>query len=301
MIELRLLRYFLVVADTEHVGRAAVRLHISQSPLSRQIRQLEDRLGVQLFERNHRRIQLTAAGRWLVEPAREILARADSLARDVKHLGEGETGQIAIGFVGAALSSGLLPATLRTLRSERPNVRILLRHLPSLEQLTRLGAGELDLALTHRLPRSPELVVHRLSRQPFVLAVPRPGPLTRGTIRPAELDGQPWIAIASDDSEGNRDRWAAAGFLPNIVVQVTSWANALALVDAGTGLALVPESYAAGAPAHVAIRRLPWLRLWSHLVLVRRRASSPLIDDVTRWIVEATRTAPPSARALRDS
>jgi len=298
MIELRLLRYFLVVAETEHVGRAATRLHISQSPLSRQIRQLEDRLGVQLFERNRRRIQLTAAGRWLVEPARAMIDRADALVRDARHLGDGQSGQIAIGFVGAALHRGVLPDALRTLRAERPNVHIVLRQLPSLEQLTRLGAGDLDLALTHRLPRSPELIVHRLSRQPFVLAVPRPGPLARGTVRAAALDGQPWIAIASDDAESdrNRDRWAAVGFLPHVVVQVTSWANALALVAAGTGLALVPESYAAGAPAHVAIRRPPWLRLWSHLALVRRRASSPLIDDVTRWIVEAARTRPPPAR-----
>jgi DNA-binding transcriptional LysR family regulator len=292
MIELRLLRYFLAVAETEHVGRAATRLHISQSPLSRQIRQLEDRLGVQLFERDRRRIQLTAAGRWLIEPAREMLARADALARDARRLGEGETGQVAIGFVGSALSSGVLPAALRTLRSERPNVRIVLRQLPSLDQLTRLGTGELDLALTHRLPRSPDLVVHRLSREPFVLAVPRPGSLARGTVRAAELDGQSWIAIASDDIERDRDRWSAAGFLPNVVVQVTSWANALALVDAGTGLALVPESYAAAAPAGVAIRRLPWLRVWLHLALVRRRASAPLLDDLTRWIVEATRARP---------
>jgi DNA-binding transcriptional LysR family regulator len=298
MIELRLLRYFLVVAETEHVGRAAARLHISQSPLSRQIRQLEDRLGVQLFERNRRRIQLTAAGRWLVEPAREMLARADSLVRDAKQLGAGETGQIAIGFVGAALSGGVLPAALRTLRTERPNVRILLRQLPSHEQLTRLSTGELDLALTHRVPRSPDLVVHRLSRQPFVLAVPRPGPFARRTLRPADLEGQPWISIATEDAAGNRDpdRWSAAGFLPDVVVRVTSWANALALVAAGTGLALVPEAYAAAAPAQVAIRRLPWLGLWSHLALVRRRARAPLIDDVTRWIIEAMRTRSPPAR-----
>lgn len=290
MIELRLLRYFIVVAQTEHVGRAAVQLHISQSPLSRQIRQLEDLLGIQLFERERRRIRITAAGRWLLGPAREMVARSETLVRDAQRLGRGETGQIALGFVGAALSSGVLPAALRRLRDERPGVRIALRQLSSLDQLAQLRAGELDLALVHRQPRAHDLDDQPLSEQPYVLAVPRPGPLVRRPIRPAQLDGQPWITVVSSDTD--RDRWSAAwgaaGFTPQVVVHVVEWASALALVDAGVGLALVPLSYAAAPPPGVAIRRLPWLRMTSRLSLVRRHGrSSPLIDDVARWIVDA--------------
>ena len=298
MIELRLLRYFIAVAETEHVGRAAVRLHLSQSPLSRQIRQLEDLLGVTLFERERRRIRITDAGRWLLGPAREMIARADALVRDARAIAGGEIGQISLGFVTAALSSGVLPAALRKLRDERPRVRIVLRQLSTTEQLVQLRTGALDLALVHRppvpagrpgAPDLPDLEQHRLSAQPYVLAVPRGSRFTRGAIRAAQLDGQPWIVVAR---EADRDRsiaaWAAAGFTPHAVVHVVEWASALALVGAGVGLALVPESYAKAAPPRVAIRRLPWLRMTSQLSLIRRRTgSSPLVDDVARWIIAA--------------
>jgi DNA-binding transcriptional LysR family regulator len=290
VIELRLLRYFVAVAETEHVGRAADRLHLSQSPLSRQIRQLEELLGVTLFHRERQRIRITDAGRWLLGPAREMIARADGLAREARELGSGEVGQIALGFVGAALSSGVLPAALRKLRAERPRVRIELRQLSSSEQLTRLRNGTLDLALVHHQPRAPDLDEQRLIEQPYVLAVPRPSPLTRGPVRPARLNGQPWITVVSADTD--RDRWSAAwgaaGFTPNVVVQVAEWTSALALVDAGVGLALIPQSYATPPSSRVAIRRLPWLRMSSRLSLVQRRGErSPLTDVVAQWILDA--------------
>jgi len=299
VIELRLLRYFVVVAETEHVGRAAARLHISQSPLSRQIRQLEELLGVLLFERERRRIRITTSGRWLLGAAREVLARADLLVREARARSAGEAGQIAIGFVGAALASGVLPAALRRLRGERPNVRIVLRQLPSREQLASLRAGELDLALVHRSPRAPDLDDHPLQEQPYVLAVPRPGPLVRRPIRASQLDGQPWIAVMSGEPDPARwaAAWEAAGFAPNVVVHVVDWASALALVDAGVGHALVPASYATSPPSNVAIRRVPWLRMTSRLSLVRRRrGTSQLTDDVARWIRDAARAPGPRTR-----
>lgn len=300
MIELRLLRYFIAVAETEHVGRAAARLHISQSPLSRQIQQLEELLGIRLFERERRRIRLTDAGRWLIGPAREVLARADSLAREARELGSGELGQISLGFVGAALVGGVLPAALRKLRTERPQVRIVLRQLSSTEQLAQLRAGVLDLAMIHRRPVTSELAEHRLSEQPYVLVVPRPGRFVRGAIRPAQLERQPWIAVSSTADRDRASTAAAVGFTPDVVVQVSDWASAIALVDAGVGLALVPESYTAGAPPHVAIRRLPWLRVTSQLALLQRRAAtSPLVDTVARWIIEAARAAGQAAPARK--
>ncbi len=303
MIELRLLRYFLAVAETEHVGRAAVRLHISQSPLSRQIRQLEDLLGVQLFHRARQRIRLTDAGRWLLGPARELLGRADSLVDDAHKLGAGELGQIAIGFVGAALSTGILPRALRKLRDDRPLVRIVLRQLRSADQLAQLRTGALDLALVHQhQPRTADLVVHRLFDQPYVLAVPRPGPLTRRPIRAAQLAGEPWIAVRASGaaSDPGTDSWEAAGFVPQVIVQVADWASALALVEAGVGSALVPESYAASRSPHIAFRPLPWLRLTSPLLLVRRRnEQAPLTEDVARWIIASAGIPPHDRRRKR--
>jgi len=296
VIELRLLRYFIAVAETEHVGKAAARLHISQSPLSRQIRQLEDLVGVRLFDRERRRIRITPAGRWLLGHARELVARGDALVRDARAISDGEAGQIALGFVGAALASGILPRVLRRLRTERPGVRVVLRQASSSTQLAQLRAGELDLALIHGAPRAPDLALRRLFEQPYVLAVPRPGPLANGPIRAAQLDGQPWILVAPGDDE--RDRWAtawgAAGFTPEVTVRVVEWGCALALVDAGIGLALVPRSAAARPPRRVAIRALPWLDLRSRLSLaVRRSAGAKLTGDVARWIEDAAAAISP--------
>jgi DNA-binding transcriptional LysR family regulator len=290
VIELRLLRYFIAVAETEHVGKAAARLHISQSPLSRQIRQLEDLVGVRLFDREHRRIRITPAGRWLLGHARELVARGDALVRDARAIRDGNAGPLAVGFVGAALATGILPRVLRRLQGERPDVRVILRQASSGVQLAQLRAGELDLALIHGTARAPDLAVRRLFEQPYVLAVPRPGPLAKGPIRAAQLDGQPWILVAPGDDE--RDRWATAwratGFTPEVTVRVVEWTSALALVDAGIGLALVPRSSAATPPRHVAIRELPWLKLSSRLSLaVRRSTGSKLTGDVARWIEDA--------------
>src|SRR5690348_42176 len=114
MLELRLLRYFVAVAETEHVGRAAERLHVSQSPLSRQIHQLEELLGVALFAREGRCIRLTEPGRALLAPARDLLARADALVRDARTATRPR--RIAVGFVSTALATGVLPTALGALR-----------------------------------------------------------------------------------------------------------------------------------------------------------------------------------------
>lgn len=119
MIDLRQLKYFVVVAEEEHVGRAAERLHISQSPLSRQIAQLEERLGLMLFERNQQRIRLTADGQTFLAETRLLLTHANRLESLGKRLGRGEDGGLCIGYIENAMHSGVLSTALRTLRTSR--------------------------------------------------------------------------------------------------------------------------------------------------------------------------------------
>ena len=129
MIDLRQLKYFVVVAEEEHVGRAAERLHISQSPLSRQIAQLEERLGLTLFERSQQRIRLTADGQTFLAETRSLLTHANRLESLGKRLGRGEDGGLCIGYIENAMHSGVLSTALRTLRVSRPNVHIALYSL----------------------------------------------------------------------------------------------------------------------------------------------------------------------------
>lgn len=135
MIDLRQLKYFVVVAEEEHVGRAAERLHISQSPLSRQIAQLEERLGLTLFERNQQRIRLTADGQTFLAETRSLLTHANRLESLGKRLGRGEDGGLCIGYIENAMHSGVLSTALRTLRVSRPNVHIALYSQPPATQM----------------------------------------------------------------------------------------------------------------------------------------------------------------------
>ncbi|MGW7658202.1 LysR family transcriptional regulator, partial [Streptomyces tendae] len=126
MLDLRQLRYFSAVAETEHVGRAAEQLHISQSPLSRQIAQLEKNLGLTLFERSQQRIRLTRDGAIFLSEARALLRHADRLENLGRRLGRGEEGGLCIGYVADAMHTGVLPGALRRLQEESPGIHVAL-------------------------------------------------------------------------------------------------------------------------------------------------------------------------------
>ena len=285
MIEVRLLRYFVAVAETEHVGQAAALLHISQSPLSRQIRQLEDTLGVRLFERVRRGIALTGEGRRLLEPARDLLRRVDGFARAAK-LDADAPARLAIGFVTTALATGVLPAALRSLRAKHAGVEIELRHATSDAQLALVRAGELDLGFVHSAIQVRGLAATRVVEQPYRLAVARNTALATRLLRPDTLGATPWVALRSGDRR--RERWldacAASGFTPQIAVEVGDQASALALVGAGVGIALLPESAKASAPRDIVFRAVPWLRLRSELWAVHRQDAAPLISEVVHAV-----------------
>jgi len=286
-MELRLLRYFVAVARTEHVGRAAEQLHVSQSPLSRQIRQLEDELGVRLFTRSHRRIRLTETGRWLLAEAKPLLERASAIARDARRVAAGELGRIAIGFVTAAMATGLLPGALRTLRTSHPHLAIGLTLMTSRQQSEAVLRGELDLGIVHVAP-GPQLASDLLVEEPYALAVAADHPLAhRRAIKPGDLDGQPWITLAA---EGGRDRLlaacAAAGFVPEVVAEVPDRASVLALIAAGVGIGIVPSVRQVG---DVVLRTLPWFGATNRLWAIRRDRSPGASDALVTAMIAKRR------------
>src|SRR5271165_5155175 len=152
IFDLRDLRAFLVVADEENLGRAAERLNVSASPLSRHMIQLEARLGVLLFERVRKRLRLTAAGREFGEQARALLSHATEIERAVTSASAGKTGRIEIGYVPGAMWSGLLPQLIRNARAETPGVNLYLHPMRSREGTDALRRGTLDIAFVHTLP-----------------------------------------------------------------------------------------------------------------------------------------------------
>ncbi|WP_329546109.1 LysR substrate-binding domain-containing protein [Streptomyces sp. NBC_01356] len=274
MLDLRQLRYFVAVAESEHVGRAAEQLHISQSPLSRQIAQLEKNLDLTLFERSQQRIRLTSDGRVFLTEARALLRHADRLENLGRRLGRGEEGGLCIGYVADAMHTGVLPTALRALRGERPGIHVALYDQESTEQFEGLRQRSLDIALVRTPPSEddPDLQASPLLRDPLLLALPAHHPLAeQAELTPEDLDGQPWIAVADSPDPAWRDTFVAScvnsGFTPDILLDAADPLTALGLVASGLGLALVQRSMVRGTTEGIVVRELPWyggsVQLWA--------------------------------------
>ncbi|MFD5377755.1 LysR substrate-binding domain-containing protein [Streptomyces griseoincarnatus] len=302
MLDLRQLRYFVAVAETEHVGQAAERLHMSQSPLSRQIAQLEQNLGLTLFERGQQRIRLTRDGKVFLAEVRALLQHADRLENLGRRLGRGDEGGLCIGYVADAMHTGILPGALRAVHSERPGVHIALYNLPPTEQFEGLRQRSLDIALVHEPPSAgdPDLLAAPLLQDPLLLVLPAGHPLAdQEKVAPGDLDGQPWIAVESAQDPAWRDTFVAsctaAGFTPDIRFVAAEPLTALGLVAAGLGLALVQKSMVRATTEEVAVRELPWnetsVQLWAawHRVDLR-----PLVTSFRTTVLRTSSVAQPS-------
>src|SRR3954451_21920197 len=170
-MELRHLRYFVAVAEELHFRRAAERLHMSQPPLSQQIRNLEADVGATLLVRNQRRVELTAAGRAYLARARDILAAVEDAAREARRVQRGEVGRLDVGFVGSAMYT-VVPELLRAFRTRFPDGGLHLRELGTPERLRRLAAGRLDMGCLRPPGGGPGLSIETVLREPVVAALP---------------------------------------------------------------------------------------------------------------------------------
>jgi DNA-binding transcriptional LysR family regulator len=245
-MELRHLRYFAAVAEELHFSRAAARLHIAQPPLSQQIRRLERDLGVALFSRTRRRVDLTPAGRALLEEARRILAQADRAARIARRAGAGAIGQLALAFVPSA-DLDLLPRVLRLWRGRFPDVELDLQVLLPVAQMEALAAGRIQVGLL-RLPVVADraVVVEPIQSEPLVAVLPRRHRLARRPrVRLADLAGDTIMMFPRHVAPGYYDvmisAFRDAGFTPSVFHPGTMQTN-LALVSAGLGASLLPSS-----------------------------------------------------------
>jgi len=296
MLDIRQLQYFVAVAEEEHVGRAAERLHISQSPLSRQIAQLEDKLGLTLFERSQQRIRLTRDGRTFLAETRAFLTHATRLEAMARRLGRGDEGGLCIGYIDNAIHSGVLPDGLRTLRADRPQVHVALYNLHSSQQLEGLRQRSLDIALVCEppAPDDPDLDCMLVLSDPMLLALPASHPLAaHDALAPADLAAQEWIMVRHQATALQHDNFIAecarAGFTPAIVMEATEPMTALGLVAAGLGIAMVQQGLRHQAPPGVVLRELPWFSyrtpLWAawHRINLRPLVGSfraTLLDGV---------------------
>ncbi|HEY8926608.1 MAG TPA: LysR substrate-binding domain-containing protein [Polyangia bacterium] len=246
-MELRLLRAFVTVAEELHFGRAARRLHLSQPPLSMQVRRLEEALGARLFERDRRGVSLTAPGEALLGRARHLLAEAERARAEVARVASGEGGVLAVAYTAAA-THRLLPRVVPLLRARLPRVRLELRELRSAEQAEAIRDGRIELGLVCApVDDALDLALHPLVQERLAVALPARHPLARRKVVSAsDLDGQPYVGVRPDVEPG----WAlgatralhAAGVRVEIAQETDTKVAMLGLIAAGVGLSVVSES-----------------------------------------------------------
>ncbi len=248
-MELRQLRYFVAVAEELHFRRAAERLHVSQPPVSQQIRALEEEMGCRLLARTRRRVELTAAGEAFLRDARAILGELEGAVGAARRIDAGQTGRLRINFVGSALLS-IVPAAVQRFRAARPEVEIELRERSTVEQLRAVSAAVVDLALVRPpIEVDPELRIEIVVRERTVAALPVDHKLARLRRIPVRRRAaEPLVLFPRAQAPGFHDllvsSLATADSPPRIVQYAPEMTTIIGLVAAGIGFSLVPASVA---------------------------------------------------------
>jgi DNA-binding transcriptional LysR family regulator len=247
-MELRHLRYFIAVAEELHFGRAAKRLNISQPPLSQQIMQLEKEIGVRLFDRIKRHVEITPAGMVFLEEARRIMVLSEEAVRRTIRADKGEIGRLAVGYIGSANYS-VLPQVIREFRKRFPDVDLSLAELNTSNQIEALREGRIHVGFM-RPPRGIEnedLSVEPVFREPLMVAIPRNHHIRGETSIPLRmLAKESFIMIPRHRGTAYFDYIIALcqkeGFSPRIVLEASQFHTIIGLVAAEIGIAIVPAS-----------------------------------------------------------
>lgn len=247
-MELRHLRYFVAVAEELNFTRAAERLYIAQPPLSTQIRALEEELGVQLFERDKKRVYLTQAGRYFLDRARGILAAVQTAKDEAHSAATGDVGKLSIGFTASSILTLALPQAIRKYQSIHPSVELKMMEMASMHQLDAIHHRSLDLGVLRKpnvgVPTG--VMIEEWYSAPLVAAMPQQHVLTKGKgIHIGELKNVPLIVYPRDAGIGLYwkvlDLCSRSGFRPTVMHEARDASTMIGLVASGFGVAIVPQ------------------------------------------------------------
>jgi DNA-binding transcriptional LysR family regulator len=245
-MELRQLRYFVAVAEELSFRRAAVKVHISQPPLSRQIVMLEKELGVRLLERSKHHVSLTPTGVIFLEHARTVIAAAETAVVAAERAARGEIGRLRIGFIGSAIFS-CLPGVLGAYAKQHPGVELALQPLTIAEQVEALHAGRIDIGFIRQPVLSEGIATVSLLREPFMLALPARHALSKRQFVPVrELANERFVIFRREEGLGAYNEIVSicqeAGFTPRIAQETGPMTTVIGLVGSGIGIAIVPAT-----------------------------------------------------------
>ncbi|MBP0724634.1 LysR family transcriptional regulator [Bacillus sp. RG28] len=245
-MELRQLHYFLTVAEELHFGRAAKRLQMTQPPLSQQIQQLENELGVLLFKRTKRHVELTKAGTTFLEGVTRTLEQLNQTIDSSQRAQRGEIGKLEVGFVGSA-TYDILPPLIREYQNQYPNVELKLQELSTPNQINELDHQKLDIGFVRPPIQGDAITSEIIHETPCILALPKHHPLTKEKeIQVSMLQNQPFIVVSRNIWPELYDDIVALcrneGFSLQIKQEATEYQTVIGLIAAGIGIAIVPAS-----------------------------------------------------------
>jgi len=292
MFELSQLRCFVAAAEELHFGRAAQRLNMTQSPLSRQIQLLERILGVTLLERTSRQVSLTPAGRVFLIEARRIVRLAESAALSARRVAKGDAGRVAIGFT-AVSGYHFVPQIVAQARASLPNIDLELREMVTGDQVDALLTGLIDIGFVRPPLQRPELESFCVLNESLVVALPAgDARQSEAVLAPADFDEQPLI-MYSRQGAGYFHEMLTRLFedqqvRPVLIQHVTQIHSMLGLVHAGLAAAIVPESATGLHLMDVQFRRLatePERPVELHLAW-RRNNANPALEPMRRLCAE---------------
>lgn len=291
-MELRHLRYFVTVAETGNISQAAQKLFIAQPPLSAQIKQLEEEVGVPLLVRLARGVTLTPAGQSFLSDAKAILARSQDASIRARQRHELQAHVLRLGLM-PSLTLSLLPGLLKALRSKKLKIDLQVREIsPSSTQLQALRNAEIDLGFIRLGVEDVPPEASASIDDPYCLAIPAHHPLarSRGPLQLAKAAHESFVGFASHHQSDYFDQTMAlcveAGFRPDIRHSAGQFAGVLAMVASGLGVAIVPASCLEGGNRAIVHRKLIGSRYRSKLVLISQENAPNSLASVVKLASE---------------
>jgi len=301
-MDLRQLRYFVTVARERNFSRAAELLHIAQPPLSRQIQQLEDELGVVLVDRSQRPIALTEAGRFLYEQATHILLRTEHIIEQTRKIGSSKRERFVIGCVGSTLYGGI-PDLVRRMRHLWPDLDIEIREMMSTEQVSALKERRIDLGFGRVRFNDREVERLTLREERLVVALPKHHPLSASEepIDLASLAHETVILYPSVPRPSFADEvmslFAELGIAHSQIEEVREIQTALGMVAAGAGVCIIPSASQRQRPDDVSYRTIRDEKATSPVIMsYRYNEPNSKVEQIKNLIREMYADNPPWLR-----
>lgn len=288
-IEHRHLRYFLAVAEELHFRKAAEKLFISQPGLSRQIKQMEQDLGVTLFERNNRRVALTKTGDYLQKELQINLKNLEDILAHSKLIHHGKEGHLTLGFVGSAMLQ-IIPAILKQFNSKFPMVMFKLEEMDNQKQIEGLLSQEIDVGFVRleRVPRS--LEIHTVLKETFCLVLPKNHPVNKRNFKNlSQFKDSPFILFDPEYSASYYEKvmqiFDGCGFAPIISHNTIHASSIYKLVENNLGVSIVPKSLQFGYDMNVKFIELDAIPQRAFLSIAwSKNNRNPMLQNILRLI-----------------